>query len=107
MKRFLPSAARTALGLAALACILAGASGAVAALGDASDNPTRDELAAVLDDLVSTHGAPLVALMLADALEDVRQRPPEGAAVSEPALQRIADRLEALADALEHDPAAG
>ncbi|MEE8609432.1 MAG: cell division protein ZapA [Sphingomonas aquatilis] len=48
-----------------------------------------------------------VALMLADALEDVRQRPPEGAAVSEPALQRIADRLEALADALEHDPAAG
>ncbi|PAV74025.1 hypothetical protein WR25_01214 [Diploscapter pachys] len=48
-----------------------------------------------------------VALMLADALEDVRQRPPEGAAVSEPALQRIADRLEALADALEHDPTAG
>lgn len=48
-----------------------------------------------------------VALMLADALDDIRQRPPEGAAVSEPALQRIADRLEALADALEHDTAAG
>ena len=45
-----------------------------------------------------------VALMLADDLEEVQQRPPEGAAVSEPALARIADRLEALADAL--DPAA-
>lgn len=48
-----------------------------------------------------------VALMLADELDEVRQRPPEGAAVSEPALARIADRLEALADALERDPAVG
>lgn len=48
-----------------------------------------------------------VALMLADDLDEVQQRPPEGAAVSEPALARIADRLEALADALEHSPAAG
>ena len=48
-----------------------------------------------------------VALMLADDLDETRQRPPEGAAVSEPALQRIADRLEALANALERDPAAG
>ena len=42
-----------------------------------------------------------VALMLADELEEVQQRPPQGAAVSEPALARIADRLEALADALD------
>ena len=48
-----------------------------------------------------------VALMLADDLEEIEQRPPEGAAVSEPALARIADRLEALAEALEHAPAAG
>ncbi len=47
-----------------------------------------------------------VALMLADALDDIQQRPPEGAVVSEPALARIADRLEALADALEHAPPA-
>jgi cell division protein ZapA len=47
------------------------------------------------------------ALMLADDLEEVQQRPPEGAAVSEPALARIADRLEALAAALEQSPAAG
>lgn len=44
-----------------------------------------------------------VALMLADDLDEVQQRPPEGAAVSEPALARIADRLEALAQALERD----
>jgi cell division protein ZapA len=48
-----------------------------------------------------------VALMLADDLEEIQQRPPEGAAVSEPALARIADRLEALADALGHTPPAG
>lgn len=42
-----------------------------------------------------------VALMIADELDEIRQRPPEGAVVSEPALARIADRLEALADALE------
>ncbi|AIT05892.1 hypothetical protein MC45_05125 [Sphingomonas taxi] len=45
-----------------------------------------------------------VALMLADNLDEIQQRPPEGAAVSEPALARIADRLEALANALERDP---
>ena len=48
-----------------------------------------------------------VALMLADALDEIQHRPPEGAAVSEPALARIADRLEALANALERDPVAG
>lgn len=42
-----------------------------------------------------------VALMLADALEEAERRPPAGAAVSEAALARIAERLEALADALE------
>lgn len=47
-----------------------------------------------------------VALMLADALDEAENRPPEGAAVSETALQRIADRLEDLADALEQAPAA-
>jgi cell division protein ZapA len=39
--------------------------------------------------------------MLADALEEAERRPPAGAAVSEAALARIAERLEALADALE------
>ncbi len=47
------------------------------------------------------------ALMLADDLDEVQQRPPEGAAVSEPALARIADRLEALANALETNQPAG
>ena len=42
-----------------------------------------------------------VALMLADDLEAVERQPPAGAAVSEAALQRIADRLESLANALE------
>jgi len=46
-----------------------------------------------------------VALMLADALDECEQRPPAGAPVSEPALARIADRLEALATALEQTPA--
>lgn len=45
-----------------------------------------------------------VALMLADDLDEAMNRPPEGAAVSEPALARIADRLEALANALEQNP---
>ena len=45
-----------------------------------------------------------VALMLADALDEAESRPPVGAAVSEPALARIADRLESLADALENAP---
>lgn len=48
----------------------------------------------------------LAALMLADDLDEVERRPPPGAAVSEDALSRIADRLEALAGALEHTPAA-
>jgi cell division protein ZapA len=46
----------------------------------------------------------LVALMLADALDEAEQRPPVGAAVSETALIRLADRLESLADALENTP---
>jgi cell division protein ZapA len=45
-----------------------------------------------------------VALMLADALDETEKRPPEGAAVSEAALQRIADTLEGLAQALEQSP---
>ena len=48
----------------------------------------------------------LVALMLADALDEAESRPPAGAALSEVALARIADRLESLADALEMDGAA-
>ena len=47
----------------------------------------------------------LAALMLADDLDEVERRPPPGAAVSEDALARIADRLESLADALEQSPA--
>ena len=46
-----------------------------------------------------------VALMLADALDESENRAPEGAALSEAALTRIADRLESLADALEQSPA--
>ena len=42
-----------------------------------------------------------VALMLADDLDEAADRPPAGAAIGEPSLARIADRLEALADALE------
>lgn len=42
-----------------------------------------------------------VALMLADALEESESRPPVGAAIGEAALERIAERLESLADALE------
>ena len=45
-----------------------------------------------------------VALMLADALDEAQTRPPEGSAMSEAALARIADRLESLADALEQSP---
>ncbi len=48
----------------------------------------------------------LVALMLADSLDEAESRPPEGAALSELALARIADHLEQLADALEMDGAA-
>lgn len=42
-----------------------------------------------------------VAMMLADDLDDSLHRPPAGAAVSEAALARIAERLEDLAAALE------
>ena len=42
-----------------------------------------------------------VALMLADDLDEARTRPPEGAALSDTALSRIADRLESIANALE------
>jgi cell division protein ZapA len=46
----------------------------------------------------------LAALMLADDLDETERRPPPGAAVSEDALGRIADRLESLARALEQTP---
>ncbi len=42
-----------------------------------------------------------LALMLADDLDEAEHRPPAGAAVSETAVIRIAERLERLADALE------
>jgi cell division protein ZapA len=45
-----------------------------------------------------------VALMLADDLDEAERRPPVGSPVSEAALARIADRLESLAEALEHTP---
>lgn len=48
----------------------------------------------------------LVALMLADALDDAERRPPEDGALGQAAVLSIAERLEALADALEeHAPA--
>lgn len=43
-----------------------------------------------------------VALMLADDLDEAERRPPAGAAVSDTALVRIAERLERLAASLEH-----
>jgi cell division protein ZapA len=46
-----------------------------------------------------------VALMLADDYDEAQSRPPVGAAVSESALAKIADRLESLASALENGPA--
>jgi len=45
-----------------------------------------------------------VALMLADALDEAQHQPPAGQAVSGAALERIAERLETLADALEQTP---
>ncbi len=45
-----------------------------------------------------------LALMLADDLDEAEHRPPPGAAVSETAVVRIAERLERLADALEQRP---
>ena len=47
----------------------------------------------------------LVALMLADKMEEALTRPPSEGTMSEPALHLLADRLERLADALEHGPA--
>lgn len=47
-----------------------------------------------------------LALMLADDLDEAEQRPPAGAAVSETAVVRIAERLERLADTLERTPPA-
>ena len=40
----------------------------IKALGDASDNPTEDQLRAVLPALVDRHGLPVVRLMLASAI---------------------------------------
>lgn len=45
-----------------------------------------------------------VALMLADALEESENRPPEPGAASPAMLEKIADRLEDLAAALEQSP---
>jgi cell division protein ZapA len=45
-----------------------------------------------------------VALMLADALEEAENRPPEPGAATPPMLDKIADRLESLAAALERAP---
>ena len=46
-----------------------------------------------------------VALMLADALEESENRPPEPGAATPTMLDKIADRLESLAMALEQSPA--
>ena len=45
-----------------------------------------------------------VALMLADALQESENRPPEPGAASPAMLAVIADRLESLAAALEPNP---
>lgn len=45
-----------------------------------------------------------VALMLADDLDEAQRMPPPGAAMSDTALARLADRLESLAAALEQSP---
>ncbi|WP_174296548.1 cell division protein ZapA [Sphingomonas bacterium] len=45
-----------------------------------------------------------VALMLADALEEAENRPPEPGAASPAMLEKLADRLEGLASALEQSP---
>ena len=46
-----------------------------------------------------------LALMLADALHESQNRPPEPGAASPAILETIADRLESLAAALEQSPA--
>ena len=45
-----------------------------------------------------------LALMLADALDEAENRPPEPGAASPAMLEKIADRLELLAAALEQSP---
>lgn len=47
----------------------------------------------------------LVALMLADKMEEALTRPPSEGTMSEPALHALAERLERLAEALEQAPA--
>ena len=46
-----------------------------------------------------------LALMLADDLDEVENRPAAGGGASEAAVARIAERLERLADTLEQTPA--
>ena len=46
-----------------------------------------------------------LALMLADDLDEAQTRPAADGAASEAMLQRVADRLERLADTLEQAPA--
>ena len=46
----------------------------------------------------------LVALMLADELDEARNRPPAPGTMSEGALASLADRLERLAETLEQTP---
>src|SRR5205085_832371 len=47
-----------------------------------------------------------VALMLADELGTAESRPPEPGSASVQMLEKLADRIEGLADALERTPAA-
>ena len=46
----------------------------------------------------------LAALMLADKLDEALNAPPADGTMSEPALARLAERLERLAEALEQTP---
>ncbi|WP_174280339.1 cell division protein ZapA [Sphingomonas bacterium] len=47
----------------------------------------------------------LLALMLADALDEAENRPPADGSLGAGAVTRLAERLEELADTLEHAPA--
>lgn len=47
----------------------------------------------------------LLALMLADSLDEAENRPPGDGSLGAGAVTRVAERLEALADALEQTPA--